>query len=159
MLEKVTTRSSAMRRERGSACSLLALRAVAQSASPVQQPAARSAAGRVHLALARFGGAEKTGSFSGDRSASKVGPRMSNSKRRLCPRHSQAREPKTRNHPLVVVAFGAASQSNSVHGLPSFRGAARRVLANHSLNRTHCSVPSFGLEKPSPNANTPQRAG
>ena len=30
---------------------------------------------------------------------------------------------------------------------------------NRSLNRTHCSVPSFGLEKPSPNANTPQRAG
>ena len=33
------------------------------------------------------------------------------------------------------------------------------VLANHSLNRTHCSVPSFGLEKPSPNASTPQWAG
>jgi len=34
-----------------------------------------------------------------------------------------------------------------------------RVTANHSLNRTHCSVPPFGLEKPSPNANTPQWAG
>ena len=33
------------------------------------------------------------------------------------------------------------------------------VLANQSLNRTHCSVPSFGLEKPSPNASTPQWAG
>ena len=33
------------------------------------------------------------------------------------------------------------------------------VLANPSLNRTHCSVPSFGLEKPSPNASTPQWAG
>ena len=33
------------------------------------------------------------------------------------------------------------------------------VLANPSLNRTHCSVPSFGLEKPSPNASPPQWAG
>ena len=33
------------------------------------------------------------------------------------------------------------------------------VLANPSLNRTHCSVPSFGLENPSPNASTPQWAG
>ena len=33
------------------------------------------------------------------------------------------------------------------------------VLANPTLNRTHCSVPSFGLEKPSPNASTPQWAG
>ena len=33
------------------------------------------------------------------------------------------------------------------------------VLANPSLNRTHCSVPSFGLKKPSPNASTPQWAG
>ena len=33
------------------------------------------------------------------------------------------------------------------------------VLANQSLNRTHCSVPSFGLKKPSPNASTPQWAG
>ena len=30
---------------------------------------------------------------------------------------------------------------------------------NHSLNRTHCGGPSFGLEKPSPNANPPQWAG
>ena len=37
--------------------------------------------------------------------------------------------------------------------------AARAVRPNHSLNRTHCSVPSFGLKKPSPNANTPQWAG
>ena len=33
------------------------------------------------------------------------------------------------------------------------------VLANQSLNRTHCGVPPFGLQKPSPNASTPQRAG
>ena len=37
--------------------------------------------------------------------------------------------------------------------------AARAVRPNHSLNRTHCSVPSFGLKKPSPNASPPQRAG
>ena len=31
--------------------------------------------------------------------------------------------------------------------------------AYHSLNRTHCGGPSFGLKKPSPNANPPQWAG
>ena len=30
---------------------------------------------------------------------------------------------------------------------------------NHSLNRTHCGVPPFGLENPSPYAATPQRSG
>ena len=39
------------------------------------------------------------------------------------------------------------------------RASYLSVLANQSLNRTHCSVPSFGLEKPSPNASTPQWAG
>ena len=34
-----------------------------------------------------------------------------------------------------------------------------RVLANQSLNRTHCGVPPFGLKKPSPNASPPQWAG
>ena len=34
-----------------------------------------------------------------------------------------------------------------------------KALANPSLNRTHCGVPSFGLKKPSPNASPPQRAG
>ena len=42
---------------------------------------------------------------------------------------------------------------------PLTRANYLSVLANQSLNRTHCSVPSFGLEKPSPNANTPQWAG
>ena len=37
--------------------------------------------------------------------------------------------------------------------------ASPEVLANQSLNRTHCGVPPFGLEKPSPNAVTPQRSG
>jgi len=33
------------------------------------------------------------------------------------------------------------------------------VRPNRSLNRTHCGVPPFGLENPSPNAATPQRSG
>ena len=41
---------------------------------------------------------------------------------------------------------------------PFTRANYLSVLANQSLNRTHCSVPSFGLEKPSPNASTPQWA-
>ena len=35
----------------------------------------------------------------------------------------------------------------------------KAVRPNLSLNRTHCSVPSFGLKKPSPNASPPQWAG
>ena len=42
---------------------------------------------------------------------------------------------------------------------PFTRANYLSVLANPSLNRTHCSVPSFGLEKPSPNASPPQCAG
>ena len=42
---------------------------------------------------------------------------------------------------------------------PFTRANYLSVLANPSLNRTHCSVPSFGLEKPSPNASPPQWAG
>ena len=42
---------------------------------------------------------------------------------------------------------------------PLTRANYLSVLANPSLNRTHCSVPSFGLKKPSPNASTPQWAG
>ena len=34
-----------------------------------------------------------------------------------------------------------------------------RTMPNHSLNRTHCGGPSFGLKKPSPNASPPQWAG
>ena len=145
MIEKIGNPNTATLVERCEECPLFALRAVAQSASPVQQPAARSAAGRVRSALARFGGAGKTGSFSGARSALKVGPRVSNTERRLLRRHFQARQPKTRKHTLSVVAFFAASKSNSVNGIPSSGSSVRGVLANPSLNRTHCSVPSFGL--------------
>ena len=42
---------------------------------------------------------------------------------------------------------------------PITRANYLSVLANPSLNRTHCSVPSFGLKKPSPNASPPQWAG
>ena len=45
-----------------------------------------------------------------------------------------------------------SSQAGWVSTLPSVR-------PNRSLNRTHCGVPPFGLENPSPNAATPQRSG
>ena len=47
----------------------------------------------------------------------------------------------------------------NIRWLPPTRANYLSVLANQSLNRTHCSVPSFGLEKPSPNVNPPQWAG
>ena len=48
---------------------------------------------------------------------------------------------------------------NSTGGHPASCVLSGKVLANQSLNRTHCSVPSFGLKKPSPNASPPQWAG
>ena len=45
-----------------------------------------------------------------------------------------------------------SSQTGWVSTLPPVR-------PNRSLNRTHCGVPPFGLENPSPNAATPQRSG
>ena len=42
---------------------------------------------------------------------------------------------------------------------PFTRANYLSVLANHSLNRTHCGRPSFGLINPSPNASPPQWAG
>ena len=32
-------------------------------------------------------------------------------------------------------------------------------ISNHSVNRTHCGGPPFGLKRPNPNASPPQRAG
>ena len=51
----------------------------------------------------------------------------------------------------------AGSRSESTVGANN-RGFFQ-AAHNRSLNRTHCSVPSFGLKKLSPNADTPQRAG
>ena len=57
----------------------------------------------------------------------------------------------------------SAGSMKTVHALVSFaairRQAAKVVRPNHSLNRTHCGGPSFGLQKPSPNASPPQWAG
>ena len=112
VLETFATRSNATLGQPGEASSLLALRAAALSAGPVQQPAARSTAGRVPSASARFVGAKESGSFSGDCSAMKVGPKLSNTERRFRSRCCRARAPKTRKHLLVGVAFAAAGRSN-----------------------------------------------
>ena len=39
------------------------------------------------------------------------------------------------------------------------RFSIQALLANPSLNRTHCGRPPFGLKKPSPNTSLPQWAG
>ena len=141
------------------ACSLLALRAVAQSAIPVQQAAAQSAAGRVRSSMPRREAAYKNSYFSDDRSAVKVGPRLINTERSQSFRHLQAQQYKARMHSSVVVALLANSGLNSVSGFPPLRDTVGKVMANQSLNRTHCGRPPFGLLKPSPNASPPQWAG
>ena len=59
--------------------------------------------------------------------------------------------------------FGSVFNPKSLRSANSLGNAilhrAKTLRPNHSLNRTHCGVPSFGLEKPSPNAVTPQRSG
>ena len=159
VLKTFATRSNATLVQPGEASSLLALRAAALSAGPVQQPAARSAAGRVPSASARFVGAKESGRFSGDCSAMKVGPKLSNTERRFRSRSCQARAPKTRKHLSVVVVGSAKFKSTSVIVFPMSGGSAGRVLANHSLNRTLCGGPRLAiisfLAKPGP----PQSAG
>jgi hypothetical protein len=49
--------------------------------------------------------------------------------------------------------------SNTNFRVTAFLGGVQALRPNNSLNRTHCGVPPFGLEKPSPNASTPQWAG
>ena len=159
MNQQADTQRIAKLRNSLGACSLLALRAVAQSAMPVQQAAAQSAAGHVRSSMPRREAAYKNSYFSGDRSAVKVGPRLVNTERSLSFRHLHAQQQKARADPSVVVAFLVNSRLNSVSGFPTLRGTVGKVMANQSLNRTHCGVPPFGLLKPSPNASPPQWAG
>ena len=59
-------------------------------------------------------------------------------------------------HPKGSCCIARATQ---VQWVKAFRATAGAVLANRSLNRTHCSRPPFGLKKPSPNASPPQWPG
>ena len=65
-----------------------------------------------------------------------------------------------------ALAFGSwlslltMSPSRYSHrGLRPHKFAPMLGGAHRSLNRTHCGGPSFGLQKPSPNASPPQLAG
>ena len=51
------------------------------------------------------------------------------------------------------------SNANCTCRTRNWRQAECAVWPNQSLNRTHCGVPPFGLQKPSPNASPPQLAG
>ena len=160
MNQQADTQRTAKLRNGLGACSLHALRAVAQSAIPFQQ-ACRAERSRAcaRSSMPRLEAAYKNNYFSGDRSAVKVGPRLVNTERSLSFRHLHAQQQKARADPSVVVAFLVNSRLNSVSGFPTLRGTVGKVMANQSLNRTHCGVPPFGLLKPSPNASPPQWAG
>ena len=159
MNQQADIQSTAKLRTGLGACSLLALRAVAQSAMPVQQAAAQSAAGHVRSSMPRLEAAFKNSYFGGDRSAVKVGPRLVNTERSLSFRHLQAQQQKARMHSSVVVALLAKSGLNSVSGFSPLRGTVGKVMANQSLNRTLCGGPRLAiisfLAKPGP----PQSAG
>jgi len=83
------------------------------------------------------------------------------------PRHNSTTMPpvislrKQRARANASANTAAISNSGALAGLRpmAFLGGAQSLRPNNSLNRTHCGVPSFGLENPSPNASTPQWAG
>ena len=49
----------------------------------------------------------------------------------------------------TVLSIGPANLATVKHNNSA-------VLPNHSLNRTYCGGPAFGLQKPSPNTSPPQ---
>ena len=159
MKQQSGTQSNANFLPRLDACSLLALRAVAQSAGQVHQAAAQSAAAGRRTPMLRRDAGKEMHHFSGDRSAAKVGPKLLNTELRPPSRRLQAQEQNTRKHLSVVVALPTNCKSNLACGISSLRGTVGRVLANQSLNRTLCGGPRLAiisfLAKPGP----PQSAG
>ena len=143
-------------RSRSQAGSLLALRAVARSAQPVQSAAAQSTARRVSDTLAAVDAM--------NHSVAAGGKEIQRSQCSVVANSLWAGRPlKNAESYLVVAALFAhpetpsALKGNLQQPLLSAptkvsigvaAGTSQvffAVLANPSLNRTHCSVPSFGL--------------
>ena len=170
MENKTSLLCNATFRSRSQAGSLLALRAVARSAQPVQSVAAQSAARRASDPMAAVDAMNY--------SVAAGGKAMHRSPCSVVANLLWAGWPQVSVESYLVVSalFPRPETNSALKGnlQQPLRSAPIKVsigvvactsqaffavLANPSLNRTHCSVPSFGLENPSPNASTPQWAG
>ena len=156
MAKKINLLCIATLRRRLQAGSLLALRAVARSAQPVQSVAAQSATRRVSDTLAAVDAMNHSVAAGGkaiQRSPCSVVANLLWAGRPL---------KNTESYRVVAALFPrpetlSASKGNLQQPLLSaltkvsigvVAGTLQNlfaVLANPSLNRTHCSVPSFGL--------------
>ena len=156
MANKTSLLCNATLRSRSQAGSLLAHRAVARSAQPVQSVAAQSAARRASETLAAVDAMNHSVAASGkavQRSPCSVVANLLWAGRPL---------KNTESYRVVAALFPrpetlSASKGNLQQPLLSaltkvsigvVAGTSQvffAVLANPSLNRTHCSVPSFGL--------------
>ena len=81
----------------------------------------------------------------GEHLALKSGPRLSKAEDSCRQGKTQAQKATTRNRQLVVLALSTSASFNSAGGHPASCGLVGKVMANPSLNRTHCGVPPFGL--------------
>ena len=183
MAPEFSFRDSATLRRRLEVSSLLALRAVAQSAKLVQQPprTARLGANRQQCLEADLicngRNCNSRTATAGTATAELQQPNYNSREsggELLAPGARQGRknsclsllalpitrtETKAAKAPIGVVAMSFQFSFNTSGCLSTSRDSGCRVMANPSLNRTHCGVPPFGLKKPSPNANPPQWAG
>ena len=155
MANKTRLFCNATIRSRSQVGSLLALRAVARSAQPVQSAAAQSAAGRASDTLAAVD-AMNPSVAAGGKAIHRLpcsvvsnflwaGRPLKNAESYLVaalfPQRESLSAPKGNlQQPLLSaptkVSIGVVAGTSQVFFA---------VLANPSLNRTHCSVPSFGL--------------
>ena len=170
MTHKFSIRNSAALRRRLEVGSSFALRAVAQSAGSVQSVAAHCAARRASdtsrateptIASITAGGKAMQQAPCSFAPKLQFAFRLSTKpKNRLAPiafgLHRKTRPAVKGNGPrLLLSAPSKVSISVAVEASQYLLA----VLANPSLNRTHCGVPPFGLKEPRPNASPPQWAG
>ena len=170
MAHKVGFRISAALRRRLEASSWLALRAVAHSAGSVQSVAVHCTARRASdtsQATEPTIASSTAGGKAMQQAPCSFAPKLqftfrlsTKLKSRLAPfafgLHRKTRPAVKVNGPRSLLSAPSKALISVTVGTSQCLLA---VLANPSLNRTHCGVPPFGLKKPSPNASPPQWAG
>ena len=156
MANKTSLLCIATLRKRLQAGSLLALRAVVRNAQPVQSVAAQSAARRASDTMAAVDAMNHSVAAGGKaipRSPCRVVANLLRAGRSLKNIESYRVVAALFPHPETLSAFKgnlqqpllSAPTKVSISVVAGTSQVFFAVLANQSLNRTHCSVPSFGL--------------
>jgi hypothetical protein len=136
---------------------------IADAGGPQLRPTARYASGPMQRSPCEtlFAGSstfvKHHGSFGFVKPRCMTAPKTATVPRQLA-RHATVM---ARAHASLLPRLGSCQQAQLQQSSPSCVCCRFVVGATHnqSLNRTHCGVPPFGLEQPSPNASTPQWAG